>query len=115
MLKGLIEKMVDKAINAKMNAGTSDRSAEIQALQAEIATLKTEKDALQAKIDGSSAAKALVKLKEMAAGIPENAQGRGMIAVIENGVVKNVELNSRADLNAIITRAENGELEVLGS
>ena len=106
MLKKFIKKMIGEELAAQ--SSKPDQSAELAKLQAENAELK-------AKLESSSAAKALSKLKEMAAGIPDGAQGGGMIAVIEGGVVKNLSLSSKADLTAVIARAEKGELEVLGS
>lgn len=98
--------MVGEALAEK--SGQQDQTAQILELQAQI-------KALQDKAASSSAAKALTKLKALAATVPDNAQGGGMVAVIENGVVKNLSLSSKADLNAVIDRAEKGELEVLGS
>ena len=106
MLKKLIRKMVGEAMAEEKSK--PDLSIELAALKAENAELK-------AKLENSAASKSLAKLKEMAAGIPDGAQGGGMIAVIENGVVKNLSLSSKADLTAVIARAEAGELEVLGS
>jgi hypothetical protein len=106
MIKNLIRKMVGEAMAEQSNK--PDLSIQLAALKAENAELK-------AKLENSTASKSLAKLKQMAAGIPDGAQGGGMIAVIENGVVKNLTLSSKADLTAVIARAEANELEILGS
>ena len=106
MFKKLIKKIVGEELAAA--SGKPDQSARIAELEAQNAELKT-------KLESSGAQKALAKLKELAATVPAGAQGGGMIAVIEDGVVKNLALKSRADLDAVIARAEKGELEVLGS
>ena len=106
MFKKLIKKLVGEELASQ--TGKSELMAEVEALKAENARL-------QAKLDSSPAKKALDKLKALAATVPAGAQGGGMVAVIENGVVKNIELKSKADLDAVITRAEAGELEVFGS
>lgn len=106
MLKRLIKKIVGEELAAQ--SGRPDPSIRI-------AELEKENAALKAKVESSGAAKALAKLKEMAAQIPANAQGAGMIAVIEGGSVKNLTLENRAALDTVIARAEAGELEILGS
>jgi hypothetical protein len=104
MLKNLIRKIVGEEIAAQ--TGKPDLSTKVSELEKENAELK-------AKLENSGAAKRLSKVKEMAAAIPAGAQGMGMIAVIEDGVAKNVELKSKADLEAVIARAEKGEVEIL--
>lgn len=106
MLKKLIKRIVGEELAAA--SGKPDQSSRIAELEAQNAELK-------AKLESSSAQKALTKLKALAATVPAGAQGGGMIAVIEGGVVKNLSLSSKADLDAVISRAEKGELEVLGS
>jgi uncharacterized protein YlxW (UPF0749 family) len=106
MLKNLIRKMVSEAMTEQTSK--PDQAAEISRLQSELSAERAEKAKLQEKLESSSASKALVKLKELAATVPDGAQGGGMIAVIENGVVKNLTLSSKADLTAVIARAEAG-------
>ena len=104
MFKGLIKKMISEVL--------ADKSGQADQL-AEIASLKAANSKLQEKLESSSASKGLKKLKEIAAAIPAGAQGMGAIAILENGVMKTVELKSVADLQAVITRAENNEIEVV--
>lgn len=103
MLKKLIKKMIGEELAAA--SGKPDLSSKVSELEAENAALKKQ-------LAEVGPAKRLAKLKEMAAQVPAGATGMGMMAVIENGVVKNVELKSKADLDAVIARAEKGEVEI---
>ena len=106
MLRKLIAKMVGEELSAQ--TGKTSQAERLAALESENAALKE-------KLENSSAAKRLKRLKDMVASIPAGAQGMGMIAVIEDGTVRNLELKSKADLEAVVERAEKGELEVLGT
>ena len=106
MLKRLIKKIVGEELAAQ--AGQPSQAERLAQLEKENAELKE-------KLESSGAARRLKQLKEMVNEIPAGAQGMGMIAVIENGTVRNLELKSRADLEAVVARAEKGELEVLGT
>ena len=104
MLKKLIKKLVNEAMAEK--SGKPDQSAELKALQDENTRLKEQ-------LANSGATKRLETLKTLVAGIPDNAQGMGSIAVLEDGAIKNVSLKSKKDLTDLVARAEKGEIEVL--
>lgn len=106
MLRGLIKKIVGEELTKQ--SGKPDDSARLAELESENAKLKEQ-------LASSGAAKRLARLKELADQIPEGAQGMGMIAVIEDGTIKNISLKSKADLLDVVARAEKGELEVFSS
>ncbi|HBI00547.1 MAG TPA: hypothetical protein DDY18_02880 [Flavobacterium sp.] len=106
MLRGLIKKIVGEELTKQ--SGKADDSARLVELESENAKLKEQ-------LANSGATKRLTRLKELAAQIPDGAQGMGMIAVIEDGTIKNITLKSKADLLEVVSRAEKGELEVFSS
>lgn len=103
MFRKLVKSVVKEVLGE--TSGKNDQAERLAQLEAENAKLK-------AQAENSGAAKRLAKLKEIAAGIPDGAQGMGMIAVLEDGVMKSLALKSKSDLNEVIAKAEKGELEI---
>lgn len=109
MLRKLIKSIVGEELAAASGKSTTvDNSARVSELESENAKLKEQ-------LANSASSKRLAKLKELAEQIPDGAQGMGMIAVIEDGTLKNITLKSKADLLEVVSRAEKGELEVFSS